>query len=466
MIGEVPVCAFHSDSHTYLRTARMFWEDGHIGIHPKRSFLYPTVLTLMHPLPGRLSLDVLFLQHALALAIAWLAVRLRRELSPEAGWIDWLLVLFVGLNAPLLFYAHDMMAEIWYAAAYLFFLWRLWRFLVRPGVSHAAVVLWSAALALAIRPDGRMALMFSVPVIAGVMVAAWVRGARPRAAWKMALPLVACGVLSFDGRVTQEGWLFYSSVFPLTRLESPLHAEYKAELRPWVEAARKDLADYPGMQNDMQGRLGHRKGSIGPRWDALKGKGQDKRLHQICRDLAIEAVRSDPVLFVKLLGHKLRYVLGRERQIGNMIRPDKMGADWAEQMSSEPGYIPILWGDEAAWVRWRDGYFKRTDGGRMEALMDVLEPVTSPLWWSWAGLVSLAGWALAIWRHGWRLIVWLGVAGACLILTFAIARGITRYLLPFEPLWAVGVALLIAESWRRLRLRVCRGDGRKASGGI
>lgn len=456
MIWDVPACAFHSDSHTYLRTAGMFWEDWHIGIHPKRSFLYPAVLTLMHPLPGRLSLDILFLQHGLALVVAWLAVRLRRDLAPEAGWLDAPLVVVVGLNTPLLFFAHDMMAEVGYATAFLLFLWRLWRFLAGPGVARGAGVLWGAALALAIRPDGRMLVLFGVPLVAGMLVRGWLRGGVPRGLWRVVLPLCACLGLWLGGRVTQEGWLFYSSVFPLTNLGSSLHSEFKAELRPLVEEARRDMSAYPGMQNDIQGMLGHRKGSIGPRWDALKGRGQDKRLHRVCRDLAIEAVVSHPLGFVVLLKHKLRYVLGKDRAAASEFRPSKMGADWEEQMDSEPGYIPILWGDRAIWERWRGKLFVGREASRVEAPLRWLEPITAPRWWGWAGAVALLGWLAAVGRHGWRLVVWLGVAGGCLVLTYAIARGITRYLLPFEPLWALGVALLLAEGWRMLRGARCR----------
>ncbi|HPA20330.1 MAG TPA: hypothetical protein PLU30_21450 [Verrucomicrobiae bacterium] len=448
MIWEVPACTFHSDSHTYLRTARMFWEDGHIGIHPKRALLYPALLTVLHPVPGRLSLHILFVQHALALVVVWLSVRLRRDLAPEANWLDWVLAVLVGLNVPLLFYAHDMMAEIAYAAAFLLYLWRLWRFLLRGGVAHAAGVLWSAALALAVRPDGRMAVLFAVPIIAGVMGAGWWRRGMPQGAWRMVPPIIVCAALWLGGRVTQEGWLFYSSVFPLTDLRSPLHAEYKEELRPWVEAARRDLANYPDMQDDMQGKLGHRKGSIGPRWDALKGRGQDARLHRVCRDLAVEAVLSRPMMFVQLLWYKLRYVLSKERELANEFRPSKMGEDWAEQMSAEPGYIPILWGDGATWERWRDGFFSGQGAGSVEAPLRRLEPITAPPWWGWAGLLALFGWVLGVVRHGWRLALWLAVAAACLVLTFAIARGITRYLVPFEPLWALGVTMLISESCR------------------
>lgn len=468
MIWEVPACAFHSDSHTYLRTARMFWDDGHIGIHPKRSFLYPTLLAVLHPAPGRLSLDILFVQHALALVVAWMSVRLRRDLAPEAGWLDPPLVMVVGLNTPLLFYAHDMMAEVGYAAAFLLFMWRLWRFLARPGVAHAAGVLWSAALAMAVRPDGKMLVLFGVPLIALILAPGWRRTGVPRGAWRAVLPLIACAGLWVGGRVTQEGWLFYSSVFPLTDLESPLHAEFKGELRPWVEGARRDLAAYPGMQNDMQGRLGHRKASIGPKWDALKGQGQDKRLHRVCRDLAMEAVLSKPAAFIGLLGHKLRYVLGKGRDMADELRPEKMGADWAEQMSSEPGYIPILWGDAVTWAKWRDGFFASPGEGRVEGALRWLEPMTAPPWWSLAGLVALVGWVAGIRRHGWKLALWLGVAAGCLALTFAIARGITRYILPFEPLWALGVAMLAAESWRVCgRMRPRAGlEGSKTAGGV
>lgn len=460
LIWEVPACAFHSDSHTYLRTAKMFWDDGHIGIHPKRSFLYPALLAVMHPVPGRLSLHILFVQHALALVVAWLAVRLRREFLPGVGWADAPLVLLVGLNAPLLFYAHDMMAEVGYAAAFLLCAWRLWRFLVAPGVAHAAGVLWSSALAMAVRPDGRMLLLFCVPLMGAAAWGAWRRGAVLRGLWRAVLPLCACAGLWAGGRVTQEGWLFYSSVFPLTDLGSPLHAELKEELRPWVEVARRDLAAYPAMQSDMQGRLGHKKGSIGPQWDALKGAGQDKGLHRVCRELAVEAVVARPAEFVLLLGYKIRHVLCKRRDVAEEFRPSKMGADWEEQMRAEPEYVPILWGDGATWERWRGGFFAQKGEGPVEATLRRLEPITSPPWWGLWGALAVAGWGAGIRRHGWRLAVWLGVVVGCLVLTFAIARGITRYLLPFEPLWALGVVMLAAETWGAL----CRAWPGSAAG--
>lgn len=457
MIWEVPVCLFHSDSHTYLRTAGMFWDNWHIGIHPKRSFLYPTLLTLLHPVPGRLGLHILLVQHGLVLVVAWLAMRLRRDLISGGGWLDAPLVLFVGLNVPLLFYAHDMMAEIGYAAAFLLFLWRLWRFLVRPGVAHAAGVFWCAALALAIRPDGRMLVLFAMSVMAVALFWIWRRTGVPRGLWRAIVPLCACLGLWLGGRVTQEGWLFFSSVFPLTNLDSPLHAELKEELRPLVEEMRQRLPGYPGLQNDVQGWLGHRKDSVGPKWDALKVAGQNQRLHGVCRDLAIEAVLSDPVGFLKLSGYKLWYVLSKGRKVADELRPSAMGKDWFEQMRAEPSYIPMLWGDWDTWEAWRDGFFKSQGEGRVERALRYLEPVTSPVWWSWAGALALAGWAAGIFRHGWRLAVWLGVAMGCLVLTYVIARGITRYLLPFEPLWALGVAMFAAEAWRVL-LRLLRGN--------
>ena len=46
------------------------------------------------------------------------------------------------------------------------------------------------------------------------------------------------------GSKKQSAWLLYVATFPLTQLDTPSHAEYKAELRPMVEPYARDLDAY------------------------------------------------------------------------------------------------------------------------------------------------------------------------------------------------------------------------------
>jgi hypothetical protein len=446
LIWQVPICAFHNDSHTYLRAASMFWEGWNISIHPKRSFLYPTILTLLAPLPVRLSLTILWVQHAATLFLPLIAVRLLKEWTPAWRCLAFPLVIFLGLNVSILFYSHDMIAEAFYVTAFWLFLWKLWRFISGPSTGRFERLLWVAILCLSLRPDGKVAILIAVGALLFFGLPCLKKlSFRSREVWlRLILPaLVAAGLwISTSAHVTQQGWLFHSSVFPLTNLESELHQDYKKELRPLVEYWRAHLADYPENQGIIQWQLVNPKGkSVGPLWDKLRGKGQNPRLHEVCREMAVEAVLSHPVMFVKLLAYKLRFVLDEERKYARKFLPRKIGDEWIDEMEKEPEYIPLLLANQTL-DKWVNGFFAQRGSTTANQLLAKLEPITAPTWWSAIGLISLIGWLLAMTRWRLRLLFWFGSLIGYLLLTYTVARGIPRYLLPFEPAMMLGVALL------------------------
>ena len=447
LILQVPICAFHNDSHTYLRTARMFWEDWHIGIHPKRAFLYPTLLTILAPLPIRLSLSILWLQHFVTLLLPILAVRFLKEWTRFWRWLACPLVLAIGLNASILFFSHDMIAEALYVTAFWFFLWKLWRWMVGPTLTRAERLLWSAALCLTLRPDGKVAILLAVGAIF-LFGWKWLRefNFRSKKVVHLFMPALVClGLwIAISKHVTQQGWLFYSSVFPLTNLESEKHADYKKELKPFVEEWRANLKNYPENQGVIQWLLINPKGkSIGPLWNKMRSKGQNKKLHEVCRELALESVLSNPVMFAKLLAYKLRFTLSTEREYARKFLPEKIGDEWFDEMKGEPGYIPLLLGKGGSWDEWWNGFFAQRGETPVSRTMTFLESIFASKWWGWAGILSLIGWALAIFKWRWPLLFWFGGLIGYLLLTYTIGRGIPRYLLPFEPLMALGWGLLI-----------------------
>ncbi|MBX7157325.1 MAG: hypothetical protein K1X66_02935 [Verrucomicrobiae bacterium] len=456
LIIQVPICTFHNDSHTYLRTAKMFWADWHISIHPKRSFLYPVLLTLLASLPVRLSLTIICLQQAITLFIPLIAVRLLKEWTSFWRWLALPLVLFLGLNVTLLFYGHDMIAEAFYVTAFWFFLWKLWRFIFEPSTKHYEGLLWVAFLCLSLRPDGKVTVLIAGSALF-LFGWSWLKtvSCRSKSFLRILLPAIACVGLwiGTSKHVTQQGWLFYSSVFPLTDLDSKLQQDYKKELRPLVEFWRANLKDYPENQGVIQWQLVNPKGkSIGPLWDKLRSKGQNSKLHEVCRQLAVEAVLHHPMGFMKLLVYKLYFVLNTPREYARKFLPEKIGDEWIDEMKAEPDYVPLLLGSHQTLEQWMNGFFAQRGVTPANRALSILEPITAPIWWSWAGLISMIGWWVAILRWRVKLLFWFGVLIGYLLLTYTIARGIPRYLLPFEPLMALGWALLVAqlqESYQR-----------------
>ncbi len=51
------------------------------------------------------------------------------------------------------------------------------------------------------------------------------------------------------GDEEQSAWLFYTTAFPSTRIDTPAHAEYKAEIREWVQKKR-DRIDFYDEEDD------------------------------------------------------------------------------------------------------------------------------------------------------------------------------------------------------------------------
>src|SRR5262249_2756302 len=149
------------------------------------------------------------------------------------------------------------------------------------------------ALFLLTKPSGR----FYWPglLVGLVLVAAWHKLSRIHYAALGAL-MIATLLL---GSKQQGAWLCYVATFPLTQLNTPLHGEYKAEIRDMVEARRERIAHY--YKEDGVPFHFTRNPSAHPerpRWAAL---GADNKLRQrIHVDLTMEGIKAEPLNFLQL----------------------------------------------------------------------------------------------------------------------------------------------------------------------
>ena len=297
LLSYLPYAYWGSDSRSYFSFAHKLLTEAYISLDAKRRFFYPILMVPLSALPGAPLSWVAWAQHALGLAtLVPLAYLVRKSFFAWRWWIVPITVLYAGMPI-LLWYEHELLGETVFFAMLLcaFAGWVAWVSETRLERSLRLFWLFFVPFALFIltKPSGR----FAWPgVLCGlVLVACW-----RRLDWRRFAALGALMVATLAvGSGKQGAWLLYTATFPLTQIETPLHAEYKAEIRDKVEAHRLGIDQYyreddwpfafleaPGRQSDY------------PQWQPL-GK-DDKLRKRIYMDLALEGVRADPGMFLYL----------------------------------------------------------------------------------------------------------------------------------------------------------------------
>ncbi|HEX8296971.1 MAG TPA: hypothetical protein VF593_11755, partial [Chthoniobacteraceae bacterium] len=171
-----------------------------------------------------------------------------------------------------------------------------------PRVARSLQLWWwffaPFAVVILTKPSARF--LWPGVLVGLVAVAAWKR--LQRAQWIALAVLLALTL--FVGSKKQGAWLLYVATFPLTQTDTPLHAEYKAEIRADVERFRKHLDiyylldDWPFSFLEAPGAQDER-----PLWKTL---GKNDRLRsRIYTDLALEGIKAEPQHLLQLGAQKL-----------------------------------------------------------------------------------------------------------------------------------------------------------------
>ena len=119
--------------------------------------------------------------------------------------------------------------------------------------------------------------------------------------WPQALALLAVLIVTPTvGSKKQGAWLLYDAVFPLTQLDTPRHADYKAEIREPVERFRRNLDVYHAFQDKEPFYFLRDPGDqdARPLWKALGD--HDALKDKLYFDLALEGIKARPDLFLYL----------------------------------------------------------------------------------------------------------------------------------------------------------------------
>ena len=292
-----PYAYWGSDSRSYYDFTHKLFVDYDLSLVEKRRFLYPIVMAAVTLLPGVPLQWVAWLQHGFGLlTLVPLAYVVRKNFSFWRWWVVPVTVVYAGLPV-VLWYEHELLGETLFFAlvVWAFAGWTAW---IKEARLERATRLWWCffvpfALFMLTKPSGRF---YWPGLLLGVVaVAAW-----RRMKWLHVAALGALMIVTLLlGSKTQGAWLFYVAAFPLTQLDTPLHANYKAQIRDLVEQARRDLHVY--YTRDDEVFLFTRNPALHPHrtlWVEMgKRDPQRTRIHM---DLALEGVKAEPLTFLYL----------------------------------------------------------------------------------------------------------------------------------------------------------------------
>jgi hypothetical protein len=292
-----PYAYWGSDSRSYYSFAHKLLTEGYISLDEKRRFFYPIMMVPVSLLPGPTLKSLALFQHGLGLlSLIPLAYVVRKTLVHWRLWVVPVTVLYAG-HPVILWYEHELLGETVFFAALLwaFAGWVAWVSEARR--ERALRLFWWFFVPLAIflitKPSGRF--IWPGIALALLIVMAW-----RRLDWRRWAALGALVVLTlFVGSKKQGAWLFYVATFPLTQLDSPLHAAQKAQIRDLVEPLQERLDVYY-LHDDEPFQFLEAPDRDPQRTLWVELRRDESRRARIYMDLALEGVRSKPLEFLGL----------------------------------------------------------------------------------------------------------------------------------------------------------------------
>lgn len=479
LLSYLPYAYWGSDSRSYYSFVHQLLDEGNVSLDEKRRYLYPIFLLPVSLLPGAPLRWLAWIQHGLGLAtLIPLAYVVRRTLAHWRWWVVPVTVAWAGMPM-VVWYEHEMLGETLFFGTIVWAIagWCAW--VKEARVERAQQLFWwffvPLALFLLTKPSGR----FVLPgVCLGlVLVMAWRRLARRH--W-IALGLLFAVTLTM-GSKKQGAWLLYVATFPLTVLDSPKHAEYKAEIRDFVEPLQREIDTYYLRDDEPFGFLENPgKQDARPLWKALD---RDINLRtRIYMDLAVEGVRARPDWFLYLAVQRVVasscFSEFKNSRFEPDYYPDRFRDDYenaAKSLAKGRNTSPLTafalraplppWEEfrarlaprpiaiaPAVVLGWMSGYERVMDPVRLPKSKDFAERSIGRARPTFVGILLVLGAVLSLLpRYRSTLGVWMLIGVSYLFGVFLVSQPNPRY---FGPAWAMLLPLLAVPMdvlWQALR---------------
>ena len=470
LIHLLPIGLWSKDAGSYAYSAFRWIHTGYWETDPRRGPIYSMLIALCGKLWGSIT-SLMILQHVMgvtAILLSILALRLlhgRRALIPLAacGYA-------YGVNGLPLYLEHLVRNE-----TLLFFCGSValvtWLFAIRWRQPHW---LWITGISVALLTATKNVwLPFPIVFAAGTF---WYFGKEMRLAVTQVLIFaVAFGVPYMGAKVfkhrtlgidrsdePQEGVLLYGRTAQFTYLNGGIYPELKAQIRPEVEAYEREVfgdgTKPPHLDNNEI-----LKKTVVPHLNRIlrkEGKnGED--LNQICRALAIEAIKTHPVPYAEQV---LRDMVRMHLTSGERyVAPDNSEPESQLELLGElnqpdpiihaPESIAILKQITAGQEQATPGKKakRHTTAGRFDTYADLLLS-------SWLFdlapvlLTSMLLPLLFLLSEGPTRAWWLGLGGIwyfTVVLLSTVGRPLDRYLIPALPVmfFTLSSAVMLGWSW-------------------
>lgn len=291
-IHSSPYAFFGADSRSFMGFTNGALTDFYFSINEKRRYFYPLFLFPISLLPGGTLRWLAVIQAVLGLLSLLPIAYMARRLFTTWKWtIIPITMLLAGMPA-LLWYEHELIADPIFFMCMNWALggWVAWT--IQKDKNRARRLWWwfwvPFAILILTKPSGKLlwpGVMFGLVLVGSWRVLKWKE-------WTAFGALFLAGLTVGDDN--QSSWLLYTTAFPLTRLDTPLHAEYKAEIRDWVQQKRDRISSYNKEDDEVHDFL--RSPGDFPQytlWTNLKKKERDK----LYKELAMEGIKARPDLF-------------------------------------------------------------------------------------------------------------------------------------------------------------------------
>lgn len=463
LLSYSPYAFWGSDSMSYYGFSFELLARHMVSYGEKRRYLYPVVMLLVSLLPGSPLQWTAWVQHGLGLlSILPLGYSVRR-IFPHWRWLILAVTCAYAAMPVNLWYEHELIGESLFFAcmAWAFGGWVAWSSEENP--LRARRLWWWFYVPLALLILTKPSAKFLWP---GLVAAGFIMHMRRPWCRSQSISLAALFLVSLTvGQKSQGDRLLYTTAFPLTRLETPLHADYKAEIRDLVVPLRAEIDRYYALESEEFLRSPEKE--LGrPLWAHLGRISPQK--FRLYHDLAIEGIKARPDLFLAI---SLQRIVGSANEgqgkpihfnatsyarrfrplyeVAAAEKPDlmRMLFHWPKGMPLPPfaeaeklvSPKPAS-GAAVALERWAELFSHAT---RWAEQADGNERINRPLRelrptaFAWLLIAS----ALLSLRRCWRasLFAWVLIGASYLVGVFLVGSCNTRY---FAPVWPIVTVLI------------------------
>jgi hypothetical protein len=301
LLSYSPYAYWGSDSRSYFGFVHDWFTQFHISLNDKRRYLYPLFLLPVSVLPGAPLRWIAVLQALLGLSgVLPMAYAVRKTFTAWRVGIVPVTLIYAGWPI-FLWYEHELLAECVFFTAITWSIggWVAW--ISETDVVRKARLWWWFFAPLSVALLTKPAARFFVP---GLLLGLLAVGAWRYLRWRAVLAGIAVlGLTAGMGDDDQGVWLLYTSAFPLTQLETPLHAPLKAEVAGLVRESRADLGRYAGDGGEAFKFLrSPDQQSERPLWRELGLHRRERSA--VYHDLAREAILAEPLAFLSISLHR------------------------------------------------------------------------------------------------------------------------------------------------------------------